>query len=172
MPLVCHLQWRVFSAADGEFASKFVRECAPLLSGRADTLNKPMHRNVMKLDKKLAIARRNQDLGGAVLGVNNTHFAVLDPKRNIWWFDLPVPRLQVGQYEWLHLLLHTPETDQLLHLKVTTVFMRDHMEGLEVRNADKRKPTVSLELSADKDSFLKDMRPKGSNLGFAAFLQK
>ncbi|RML79839.1 hypothetical protein ALQ89_03139 [Pseudomonas amygdali pv. tabaci] len=172
MPLVCHLQWRVFSAADGEFASKFVRECAPLLSGRADTLNKPMHRNVMKLDKKLAIARRNQDLGGAVLGVNNTHFAVLDPKRNIWWFDLPVPRLQVGQYEWLHLLLHTPEIDQLLHLKVTTVFMRDHMEGLEVRNADKRKPTVSLELSADKDSFLKDMRPKGSNLGFAAFLQK
>ena len=74
----------------------------------------------MKLDKKLAIARRNQDLGGAVLGVNNTHFAVLDHKRNIWWFDLPVPRLQVGQYEWLHLLMYTPETDQLLHLKVTT----------------------------------------------------
>ncbi|NVL42950.1 hypothetical protein F2S74_10605 [Pseudomonas syringae pv. actinidiae] len=119
----------------------------------------------------MAIARRNQELGGAVLGVNNTHFAVLDPKRNIWWFDLPVPRLQVGQYEWLHLLLHTPQTDQLLHLKVTTVFMRDHMEGLEVRNADKRKPTVSLELSADKDSFLKDMRPKGSTLGFAGFLQ-
>ena len=29
----------------------------------------------MKLDKKLAIARRNQELGGAVLGVNNCHFA-------------------------------------------------------------------------------------------------
>ena len=125
----------------------------------------------MKLDKKLAIARRNQDLGGAVLGVNNTHFAVLDHKRNIWWFDLPVPRLQVGQYEWLHLLMYTPETDQLPHLRVTTVFMRDHIEGLEVRNADKRKPTVSLELSADKDSWLKDMRPKGSNLSFAGFLQ-
>ncbi|RMN33227.1 hypothetical protein ALQ61_00822 [Pseudomonas coronafaciens pv. zizaniae] len=165
MPAHLHFKRR------NERAPDFVREYAAPLSGKADTLNKPILRNAMKLDKKLAIARRNQDLGGAVLGVNNTHFAVLDPKRNIWWFDLPVPRLQVGQYEWLHLLLHTPETDQLLHLKVTTVFMRDHMEGLEVRNADKRKPTVSLELSADKDSFLKDMRPKGSNLGFAGFLQ-
>lgn len=126
----------------------------------------------MKLDKKLAIARRNQELGGAVLGVNNTHFALLDPKRNIWWFDLPLTRIQVGQYEWMHLLLHTPASDQLLHLKVTTVFLRDHIEGLEVRNADKRKPTISLELSADKDSFLKDMRPKGSNLSFAGFVQK
>ena len=126
----------------------------------------------MKLDKKLAIARRNQELGGAVLGVNNTHFALLDTKRNIWWFDLPVPRMQVGQYEWMHLLLHTPATGELLHLKVTTVFLRDHIEGLEVRNAGKRKSTVSLELSADRDSFLKDMRPKGSNLSFAVFVQK
>lgn len=126
----------------------------------------------MKLDKKLAIARRNQELGGAVLGVNNTHFAVLDTKRNIWWFDLPITRTQVGQYEWMHLLLHTPATDQLIHLKVTTVFLRDHVEELEVRNAGKRKSTISLELSADKDSYLKDMRPKGSNLSFAGFVQK
>jgi len=126
----------------------------------------------MKLDKKLAIARRNQQLGGAVLGVNNTHFAVLNTNKNIWWFDLPLSRLQIGQYEWVHLLLHTPSTDELLHLKVTTVFLRDHIEGLVIRNKDKRKPEVSLELSADKDSFLKDVRPAGANLSFAGFLQK
>jgi hypothetical protein len=125
----------------------------------------------MKLDKKQAIARRNQDLGGAVLGVNNTHFTALNTNRNIWWFDLPMSRLAVGQYEWVHLLLHTPSTDQLLHLKVTTVFLRDHLEGLVVRNKGQRKSTVSLELSADKDSFLKDMRPTGANLSFAGFLQ-
>ena len=72
----------------------------------------------MKLDKKQAIARRNQELGGAVLGVNNCHFTDLDRKRNIWWFDLPVGRIAVGQYEWIHLLMHNAETDQLLHLKV------------------------------------------------------
>ncbi|OCR26621.1 hypothetical protein AFK24_02535 [Pseudomonas syringae] len=125
----------------------------------------------MKLDKKQAIARRNQELGGAVLGTNNTHFTALNTNKNIWWFDLPLGRLAVGQYEWVHLLLHTPSTDQLLHLKVTTVFLRDHMEGLVVRNRGKRKSTVSLELSADKDSFLKDVRPDGANLSFAGFLQ-
>ncbi|HEX8540799.1 MAG TPA: hypothetical protein VF671_03760 [Pseudomonas sp.] len=125
----------------------------------------------MKLDKKQAIARRNLELGGAVLGTNNTHFTALNTNKNIWWFDLPLGRLAVGQYEWVHLLLHTPSTDQLLHLKVTTVFLRDHMEGLVVRNRGKRKSTVSLELSADKDSFLKDMRPDGANLSFAGFLQ-
>ncbi|WP_426119357.1 hypothetical protein [Pseudomonas sp. DSP3-2-2] len=125
----------------------------------------------MKLDKKQAIARRNLQLGGAVLGSNNTHFTALNTNKNIWWFDLPLGRLAVGQYEWVHLLLHTPSTDELLHLKVTTVFLRDHMEGLVVRNRGKRKSTVSLELSADKDSFLKDVRPDGANLSFAGFLQ-
>ncbi|WP_166359866.1 hypothetical protein [Pseudomonas akapageensis] len=125
----------------------------------------------MKLDKPLAIARRNKELGGAVLGVNNCHFTLHDAKRNIFWFDIPVSRLQVGQYEWVHLLLHNPQTDQLLHLKVPTVYMRENLEGLVVRNAGKRKSTVSLELSADKDSFLKDVRPAGSGVGFAQFLQ-
>lgn len=125
----------------------------------------------MKLDKPSAIARRNKELGGAVLGVNNCHFALHDGKRNIWWFDLPVGRLQVGQYEWMHLLLHTPATDQLLHLRVPTAYLRENLEGLVVRNAGKRKSTVSLELSADKDAWLGDVRPAGRNVPFAQFLQ-
>ena len=56
----------------------------------------------MKLNKTQAIARRNQELGGAVLGTNNCHFAELNRNRNIWWFDLPVSRLAIGQYEWIH----------------------------------------------------------------------
>ena len=123
----------------------------------------------MKIDKKQAIARRNLELGGAVLGVNNCHFTELNRNRNIWWFDIPVTRLAVGQYEWIHLLMHTPDTDQLLHLKVPTVFLREKLEGLVVRNEGKRKAALSLELSADKDSFLQDMRPAGTNVNFAPF---
>ncbi|UZE25049.1 hypothetical protein LOY67_06425 [Pseudomonas sp. B21-056] len=123
----------------------------------------------MKLDKKQAIARRNQELGGAVLGVNNCHFSELNRNRNIFWFNIPVTRLAVGQYEWIHLLLHTPTTDELLHLKVPTVFLREKMEGLEVRNQGKRKAALSLELSADRDSYLQDLRPGGTNLDFAQF---
>ena len=125
----------------------------------------------MKLDKKLAIARRNQELGGAVLGVNNCHFAELNRNKNIWWFDIAVSRLAIGQYEWVHLLLHTPDTDQLLHLKVPTVFLREKLEGLVIRNEGKRKAALSLELSADKDSFLKDVRPAGTGVSFAQFQQ-
>ncbi|WP_047288656.1 hypothetical protein [Pseudomonas protegens] len=125
----------------------------------------------MKLDKKQAIARRNQELGGAVLGVNNCHFAELNRNRNIWWFDILVTRLAIGQYEWVHLLLHTPDTDQLLHLKVPTVFLREKLEGLVIRNEGKRKAALSLELSADKDSFLKDVRPAGIGVSFAQFQQ-
>ena len=125
----------------------------------------------MKLDKTLAIARRNKELGGAVLGTNNCHFAELNRNRNIWWFDLPVSRLAIGQYEWIHLLMHTPETDELLHLKVPTVFLREKLEGLVVRNQGKRKAALSLELSADKDSYLQDMRPAGTNVNFAPFRQ-
>ncbi|AOE64341.1 hypothetical protein LOY64_07400 [Pseudomonas corrugata] len=123
----------------------------------------------MKLDKKQAIARRNQELGGAVLGVNNCHFSELNRNRNIFWFNIPVTRLAVGQYEWIHLLLHTPASDELLHLKVPTVFLREKMEGLEVRNQGKRKAALSLELSADRDSYLQDLRPGGTNLDFAQF---
>ena len=126
----------------------------------------------MKLNKAQAIARRNQELGGAVIGVNNGHFAALNTNKNIWWFDIPLARLAVGQYEWVHLLLHTPSTDELLHLKVPTAFLREHIEGLVVRNAGKRKPEITLELSADKDSFLKDVRPAGAGVSFAQFLQK
>ena len=126
----------------------------------------------MKLDKKLAIARRNQELGGAVLGVNNCHFAALNTNKNIWWFDIPLDRLAIGQYEWVHLLLHTPSTDELLHLKVTTAFLREKREGMVVRATHKRTPTMSLELSADKDSYLQDVRPTGTGVNFAQFLQK
>jgi hypothetical protein len=125
----------------------------------------------MKLDKKAAIARRNLELGGAVLGLNNCHFAELNRNRNIWWFDLPVTRLAIGQYEWVHLLLHTPSSDHLLHLKVPTLFLREKLEGLVVRNEGKRKAALSLELSADKDSFLTDVRPAGTGVNFAQFQQ-
>lgn len=125
----------------------------------------------MKLDKTLAIARRNKELGGAVLGVNNAYFAVLNRNKNIWWFDVPIARLQIGQYEWVHLLAHHPLTDALQHLRVPTRFLRENLDNFEQRNVGKRKASVSLELSADQDSWLNDVRPKGKNLKFAPFLE-
>lgn len=126
----------------------------------------------MKLDKTLAITRRNEQLGSKVLGVNNAYFAILNRNKNTWWFDLPIGRIQIGQFEWMHLLVHTPEGDVLQHLIVPTRFLRENLDNLEQRNAGKRKASISLELSADKDSRYKDVRPKGTGLEFAGFVQK
>ncbi|MNQ74580.1 hypothetical protein D3C85_893400 [compost metagenome] len=125
----------------------------------------------MKLDKPTAIARRNQELERPVLNSDNTLFAVLDTKRSLWWFDVPVKLLRKGQPDWVNLLLHTPESDELQHLKVPTNFLRAHQEQMEVRNPGKRRSTISLALSADRDSLLRDTRPGGEQLDFRTFVQ-
>jgi hypothetical protein len=77
----------------------------------------------MKLNKPAAIARRNEALARPVLDSDNTLFAILDTKRNLWWFEVPVALLRKGQPDWVNLLLHTPETDELQHLKVPVNFL-------------------------------------------------
>jgi hypothetical protein len=42
---------------------------------------------------------------------------------------------------------------------------------MEVRHPGKRRSTISLALSADRDSLLQDLRPGGENLSFAGFRQ-
>ena len=125
----------------------------------------------MKLDKPTAIARRNETLERPVLNRDNTLLAILDRKRNLWWFDVPTALLRKGQPDWVNLLLHTPETDTLQHLKVPTSFLRARQEQMEVRHPGKRRSTISLALSADRDSLLRDTRPSGEQLDFTPFLQ-
>ena len=52
-----------------------------------------------------------------------------------------------------------------------TNFLKAHLEHLEVRNAGKRRSTISLALSADRDSLLRDTRPGGEQLDFQPFVQ-
>ncbi|WP_313739458.1 hypothetical protein [Pseudomonas sp.] len=125
----------------------------------------------MKLDKPAAIERRNAALARPVLTRDNTLFATLDGKRNLWWFEVPVALLRKGQPDWVNLLLHTPEGDELQHLKVPINFLRAHQEQMEVRNPGKRRSTISLALSADRDSRLRDTRPGGEQLDFSTFVQ-
>ncbi|MGH8432924.1 MAG: hypothetical protein ACRERX_00230, partial [Pseudomonas sp.] len=76
------------------------------------------------------------------------------------------------QYEFVHLLLHNHLTDELHHLRVPTLYFRTHEEGLVTRNKGERKATLSLELSADKDSLFQDVRPTGAGVRFAEFVQQ
>ncbi|WP_028694846.1 hypothetical protein [Pseudomonas cremoricolorata] len=125
----------------------------------------------MKLDKPAAIERRNAELTRPVLTRDNTLFAILDGKRNLWWFEVPVALLRKGQPDWVNLLLHSPEDDTLQHIKVPINYLRAHLEQLEVRKPGKRRSTISLALSADRDSRLRDTRPGGEQLDFSGFVQ-
>jgi len=125
----------------------------------------------MKLDKPAAIERRNAALNRPVLTRDNTLFAILDGKRNLWWFEVPVGLLRKGQPDWVNLLLHTPASDELQHLKVPINFLRAHQEQVEIRHPGKRRSTISLALSADRDSLLRDTRPGGEQLDFSTFVQ-
>lgn len=125
----------------------------------------------MKLDKPAAIERRNAELSRPVLTRDNTLFAILDGKRNLWWFEVPVALLRKGQPDWVNLLLHTPADDNLQHIKVPINYLRAHLEQLEVRKPGKRRSTISLALSADRDSRLRDTRPGGEQLDFSSFVQ-
>ncbi|MFU6988940.1 hypothetical protein [Pseudomonas paraeruginosa] len=123
----------------------------------------------MKLDKAAAIAQLNQALGMSVLYSGNTLLARFNKSKNAWWFDIPLSQLKTGKF--LNLLLLSPAGDAVEHLKVPTSFLRQQQEGLELRDKNARRPTLSLELSADAGRRLRDIRPGGTGLDFAAFLQ-
>jgi len=50
-------------------------------------------------------------------------------------------------------------------------YLQAHQEKMEIRHPGERRSTISLALSADRDSLLKDLRPGGENLNFAGFKQ-
>jgi hypothetical protein len=63
-----------------------------------------------------------------------------------------------------------PETDELLHLKVPTVFLREKLEGLVVRNEGKRKAALSL--VERRQGFVPAGHASGgANVNFAPFRQ-
>jgi hypothetical protein len=56
----------------------------------------------------------------------------------------------------------TPETDELLHLKVPTVFLREKLEGLVVRN---RASARRIEPGTERrQGLVFDMRPAGAGV--------
>ncbi len=104
----------------------------------------------MKLDKAAAIAQLNQALGMSVLDAGNTLLARFNKSKNVWWFDIPLSQLKAGKF--LNLLLANPAGDAVEHLKVPTGFLRQQQDSLELRDKNARRPTLSLELSADPAS--------------------
>ena len=63
---------------------------------------------------------------------HNTLFAILDNKRNLWWFEVPVALLGKGQADWSTCCC-IPANRRAAAPKVPTNFLKAHLEQMEVR---------------------------------------
>ena len=120
------------------------------------------------MNKNEAIKIINRRTGFNSLNSRNTHFANVNSAKNVWWFDIPTSKAFSQNIPHLHLLVYQHKGDELFHLKVPTNFFLKNRSGFIIRE---EKGTISLELSAEKATFLKDVRPGSGQLSFKEFLQ-
>lgn len=120
------------------------------------------------MNKNEAIKIINRRIGSNLLNNRNTHFANVNSAKNVWWFDIPTSKAFSQNIPHLHLLVYQPHGDELFHLKVPTGFFIKNRSGFIIRE---EKETISLELSVDKSTFLKDVRPGSKKISFKDFLQ-
>jgi hypothetical protein len=120
------------------------------------------------MEKNEAIKIINRRIASNSLDSRNTHFANVNSAKNVWWFDIPTSKAFSQTISNLHLLVYQQKVNELFHLKVPTSFFLNNRSGFVIRE---EKGTISLELSAEKATFLKDIRPGSDKLSFKEFLQ-
>lgn len=120
-----------------------------------------------KISKAAAIERLRRLGGTQELRQDNTHFANINGAKEVWWYDIPLNKVLDGKLDYLNILAYDFRTDDLMHLKVPTEFVKSSLAALVVRD---EKQTISLELSAGKTDFMRDIRPGGGKVQFSMFL--
>jgi len=122
-----------------------------------------------KLSKSDAIARLRREHPTLRLEPTETNFASINASKDVWWYDIPRQKVTSQQHEVLHVLAYDHRSNELHHLVVPTQYLRDNLAKLAVRQD---KDTISLELSASRSHFLRDVRPGSGRLEFAQFIQR
>lgn len=120
------------------------------------------------MNKNEAIKIINKRLGEPLLNNRNTHFANVNSAKSVWWFDIPTKKALSIEIDHIHLLIFEPKGNELLFLKVPTRFFIQNRSGFVIREG---KGTISLELSCEKETFLKDIRPTSEQISFLEFVQ-
>jgi hypothetical protein len=147
-----------------------------LAQGKAALLDEDPRRSLgdsrhywgVRVNKPEAIARINQEQGNQNLHLQNTHFANVNARKDVWWFDIPISKITSHIHEHLHLLLYDRHPCHLHHLQIPVDYFRANLAKLVAR---KDRGTISLELSADVGNLFRDIRPTGAGVEFKKFLQ-
>lgn len=96
-----------------------------------------------------------------------TLFLSVNKAKPVWWFDIPVHKVDSDHIERLIFITHDHVTHQLYVFDVPTSFLREHRHRLYNR-ADK--DMYSIELSTAPSQRFRNVRPADSGLDFAPFL--
>jgi len=139
----------------------------PLDLSRTGTITKTTntHQNLLKKDAISIINKHYNEL----LKNPTIHFANINSKKHVWWFDIPVKKFTSGKFKTINLLAFDNEEGLLHHLIVNTNQIKDNL-GIVYILEDKE--SVSLELSAKKHNKFQDVRPGGERMNFSQFLVK
>ena len=122
----------------------------------------------VKVSKNDAIERLLRENRARGLEKHATHFASINVRKEVWWYDISRKKVMSGQLQALNILAHDHRTNDLHHLVVPTQFLRDNLEKLVIRQD---KDTISLELSASRSNFMQDVRSRGGRIQFSQFLK-
>jgi hypothetical protein len=69
----------------------------------------------------------------------NTHFSKVNTGKPVWWFEIPISKIDNPNIREINLL----RNDQINLLNVPTKFFKDHFTGFKIR---KNKKVICLEL--------------------------
>jgi hypothetical protein len=100
----------------------------------------------------------------AGLNGSNTSFSSINKSKEVWWFNIAVPKFN----EDVHLLLSSSNYALWLHLPKG--FVKQLAGSFKIRQD---KDAVDLEISADKNfKYLKDIKSGGCGFDFTAFVKE
>lgn len=115
------------------------------------------------MTKSQLIAQINQT-HKAGLNNANTSFSSINKSKEVWWFNIVVPKFD----EEVHLLLSAGNYALWLHLPKG--FVKQVSASFKIRQD---KNAVDLEISADKSfKYLKDVKSGGTGFDFAGFVME
>ncbi|PKQ16718.1 MAG: hypothetical protein CVT67_02810 [Actinobacteria bacterium HGW-Actinobacteria-7] len=98
-----------------------------------------------------------------------THFANINWRRNIWWIDVPLSKVDADKATCIELLLFDHRRHELHHLRVPSGYLLAHLDGLTVRK--KKAEVIQLELSANLRCLFENVAPVASGVRFGQFLE-
>ena len=75
---------------------------------------------------------------------DNTHFSSVNNAKPVWWFEIPLAKIEDDKYQKINLI--TENSGEVGLLQVPVKYLRDNLSGLKIRYT---KQVICLEIDID-----------------------